>query len=175
MTVIAGEPDALFSVRDAKGNRLAWIDLEGGFHCFDRAGMIQELRKYAQKAGSAGHSMKPGLRDPTRYALFWQRFHILQRDGYRCRYCRSELTNETAVMDHVIPWGKGGRTVVTNMVASCRPCNRSKLNKATKPLPVDGLMAVARDTLTQTGDEPVRRRRKRRPKASGTQAVVSAH
>ena len=60
----------------------------------------------------------------------------MERDGYKCRYCEVELNNNTANMDHVMPWMKGGQTVVANLVACCQPCNKAKGNKQKGWLPV---------------------------------------
>lgn len=65
---------------------------------------------------------------------------------YRCRYCNRRLTEETMVIDHIIPVGavkkdikharaylnmQGMETVndVRNLAASCQRCNASKRDK----------------------------------------------
>lgn len=55
-------------------------------------------------------------------AVSWK---VFERDGYRCRYCarRGPLT-----VDHVICWEAGGATVEANLVAACKPCNRTRGN-----------------------------------------------
>ena len=70
-----------------------------------------------------------GSYDPQRFASNEQRIFILERDLYACRYCGNHLTNETANMDHIWPWRRGGRTIVENLVTCCRWCNRKKKNK----------------------------------------------
>lgn len=57
------------------------------------------------------------------------RARVLARDGYRCRYCHAELTIETITFDHVIPWAKGGRETMQNMVICCASCNTSKKDR----------------------------------------------
>src|SRR3972149_615146 len=60
-----------------------------------------------------------------RYAPSWLRAEILARDGFRCRYCRREVTNGKANIDHVVPW-PWRLTERTNLVTACRPCNQTK-------------------------------------------------
>lgn len=63
-----------------------------------------------------------------RYAATELRFFILKRDGYRCGYCKQEVTNETANIDHIKPW-PWGKTTPRNLVTACRYCNKEKLRK----------------------------------------------
>jgi 5-methylcytosine-specific restriction endonuclease McrA len=52
------------------------------------------------------------------------RFEVLDRDGFRCRYC-GRSTDEGAVLqvDHVVPTASGGSTTNDNLVTSCRECS----------------------------------------------------
>lgn len=58
------------------------------------------------------------------------RQRVLQRDNYRCKYCRwkadtpEERTSLT--LDHVIPKSKSGKTTVRNLVTACFDCNQKK-------------------------------------------------
>lgn len=54
------------------------------------------------------------------------RQQVLERDGYRCRYCGKR--SERFHMDHVYPVSKGGETTVDNLVTSCPKCNNKKSN-----------------------------------------------
>lgn len=60
-----------------------------------------------------------------RFAPGWLRKQVLERDAYRCRYCKRPVTDATANMDHVKPWPYG-MTELANLVACCRDCNRKK-------------------------------------------------
>lgn len=54
------------------------------------------------------------------------RFEILLRDGFQCRYCgrsQAEDPNLILVIDHIIPYSKGGTTVAENLVTCCQQCN----------------------------------------------------
>jgi hypothetical protein len=53
-----------------------------------------------------------------------KRFAILKRDNYTCRYCHR--TGVPLEVDHVIPLYRGGTNDDSNLVASCRDCNRGK-------------------------------------------------
>ena len=74
--------------------------------------------------------------DEQRYASFTVRRSALERDGYKCRYCGRSVTDETANMDHVTPWKKGGKTTYRNIVTACKPCNKKKGNSHWVPGPI---------------------------------------
>lgn len=64
------------------------------------------------------------------------RFAVLQRDSFRCRYCRA--TGVTLVVDHVVPASApiedatdrdrvlAWRHSMANLVTACEPCNAGK-------------------------------------------------
>lgn len=54
------------------------------------------------------------------------RFKVLLRDRFRCFYCGVEASEARLEVDHVHPISRGGRTKITNLVTSCRACNRGK-------------------------------------------------
>ena len=68
-------------------------------------------------------------RDRRRRFTAKMRAVIFERDGARCFYCEARLASVGWHADHVIPWSRGGRTVVVNGVASCPRCNLRKSNK----------------------------------------------
>ncbi len=47
---------------------------------------------------------------------------------YKCKICNKYFYTEELSMDHVDPWSKGGRTVLSNAQLLCRPCNIKKGN-----------------------------------------------
>jgi len=55
-----------------------------------------------------------------------QRFRILLRDDFRCRYCGKEAPSVALEVDHVVPRSKGGSDDDGNLVAACFECNRGK-------------------------------------------------
>ena len=54
---------------------------------------------------------------------------IYKRDGYKCKYCGSK---DNLVIDHVIPFSKGGKTELNNLQTLCKKCNSEKGNKLNK-------------------------------------------
>lgn len=56
------------------------------------------------------------------------KFIILSRDNYRCIYCgATPILNEVKlVLDHIVPWVKGGLNTSDNLVTCCTECNSGK-------------------------------------------------
>ena len=50
----------------------------------------------------------------------------IARAGGRCHYCGCAVEPKDFEIDHVIPVSRGGRSRLSNLVAACKPCNRSK-------------------------------------------------
>jgi len=94
--------------------------------------MAQKAREDASGLGNA-FGPRAGFRYPDK-AL---RAKILERDGYRCRYCRVLVTDKTANMDHVVAW-PWGLTVELNLVTACRPCNQAKGRSYVIPVALKG-------------------------------------
>jgi 5-methylcytosine-specific restriction endonuclease McrA len=65
----------------------------------------------------------PAARDPAQRRIHpLLRGAVLHRDDWTCRYCGKEATE----VDHVAPRARGGPTAPSNLVAACRPCNKTK-------------------------------------------------
>lgn len=43
-----------------------------------------------------------------------------------CYYCRRQVGARALTMDHLVPLGRGGRSVRGNVVPSCKDCNTRK-------------------------------------------------
>jgi len=43
-----------------------------------------------------------------------------------CHYCRRSVGSRALTMDHVVPLGRGGRSVRGNVVPACKACNDRK-------------------------------------------------
>lgn len=59
------------------------------------------------------------------------RFKVLKRDNFKCVYCgKSPATDASVILhvDHIIPWSKGGETVIENLQTLCSKCNLGKSN-----------------------------------------------
>ena len=71
--------------------------------------------------------LKEYLRN-TRTVRF-SKSNVYLRDQYSCCYCGDDLNRREATLDHVLPVSRGGKTVWTNIVTACAPCNTRKGNK----------------------------------------------
>jgi 5-methylcytosine-specific restriction endonuclease McrA len=43
-----------------------------------------------------------------------------------CSYCRRDVGVRALTMDHIVPLGRGGRSVRGNVVPACKACNDRK-------------------------------------------------
>ena len=57
------------------------------------------------------------------------RFNIFKRDGFTCQYCGQQAPDVVLEIDHIIPVAKGGNCEITNLITSCKDCNRGKSDK----------------------------------------------
>jgi hypothetical protein len=53
---------------------------------------------------------------------------VLMRDGNKCRLCGIKVTGDNIHFDHILPWSKGGETVLENLQVLCAPHNLAKGN-----------------------------------------------
>lgn len=58
-----------------------------------------------------------------------QKANIDGKGMYQCTNCKKYFYKEELTMDHIEPWSKGGRTVLSNAELLCGPCNSKKGNK----------------------------------------------
>jgi 5-methylcytosine-specific restriction endonuclease McrA len=72
-------------------------------------------------------------RDPLPAQL---RFRILQRDGFRCRYCGRPGSAPGVILhvDHVVPFVAGGDSSEGNLLTACEECNLGKSTRAVLPV-----------------------------------------
>lgn len=54
------------------------------------------------------------------------RFAVLNRDGFRCRYCGAGPEGVTLHIDHAVPVALGGTNDFDNLVTACIDCNLGK-------------------------------------------------
>lgn len=62
------------------------------------------------------------------------RFVVLQRDNFTCQYCGRSAPEVILNVDHIYPSSLGGKTIIENLITSCRECNVGKSN-----VPLDSL------------------------------------
>lgn len=95
---------------------------------------LEAFVQYANTSGadapivaSDGDNQPKTGRDPS-LRLRW---HILQRDRFTCCACGASPALTVGVelhVDHVIPWSKGGETILSNLQTLCSVCNIGKSN-----------------------------------------------
>ena len=59
------------------------------------------------------------------------RFLVMKRDNFKCCLCGASPAKDPSVVlhvDHIIPWSKGGETVIENLQTLCSNCNVGKGN-----------------------------------------------
>lgn len=60
------------------------------------------------------------------------RFLVLSRDNFTCCACGASPAKDGGVtqlhIDHIIPWSRGGETVIENLQTLCSDCNLGKSN-----------------------------------------------
>jgi len=56
----------------------------------------------------------------------YNRFQILQRDGFKCKLCGRSPPEVKLHIDHWIPKSKGGLDIEENLITACSECNLSK-------------------------------------------------
>jgi hypothetical protein len=54
------------------------------------------------------------------------RFRILHRDQFACRYCGCRPGCDLLEVDHLVPRSRGGSDDAANLVAACKTCNSRK-------------------------------------------------
>jgi hypothetical protein len=72
------------------------------------------------------------VRHKTSRTISWRmRFLVMRRDNFKCRITgRSPATDPSVILDvdHIVPWAKGGETVMENLQTLCREINIGKSN-----------------------------------------------
>lgn len=95
---------------------------------------LENFVEYANTGGAdapsmqlSGESQQKTGRDPS-LRLRW---HVLQRDRFTCCACGASPAVSIGVelhVDHIIPWSKGGETILGNLQTLCSTCNLGKSN-----------------------------------------------
>lgn len=67
------------------------------------------------------------VRRANRNVNWRMRALVLMRDGARCQLCGAEARSGALLhVDHIVPWSKGGETVLENLQVLCNVCNIGK-------------------------------------------------
>lgn len=57
------------------------------------------------------------------------RFLVMKRDNFKCCICGNSPAKDPTIelhIDHIVPWAKGGETVLDNLQTLCSKCNLGK-------------------------------------------------
>ena len=60
------------------------------------------------------------------------RYQVLNRDKFKCVKCGRSPANDPSIelhIDHIVPYSKGGETILDNLQTLCQHCNLGKGNK----------------------------------------------
>ncbi len=82
-----------------------------------------------------GHRVK--VKDDKKKNIFIsmnlsKRFEVLEKYGFKCRYCGKSPPEVYLELEHIIPKCKGGKDTIDNFVPACFNCNRGKRDKILK-------------------------------------------
>lgn len=95
---------------------------------------LEAFVEYANAGGAdAPSALEKGENQPKtgRDPSLRLRWHVLQRDRFTCCACGASPALTLGVelhVDHVVPWSKGGETVLENLQTLCSVCNLGKSN-----------------------------------------------
>lgn len=96
---------------------------------------LEAFVNYANGSGVESPAVQPDgeatRRTTGRGPSLRLRWHVLQRDRFTCCACGASpaLTPNTELhVDHIVPWSKGGETVLGNLQTLCSVCNLGKSN-----------------------------------------------
>lgn len=57
------------------------------------------------------------------------RLEVLTRDNFRCVFCGASSADTKLVVDHIIPFSQGGKTILSNGQTLCAECNGAKSDR----------------------------------------------
>jgi hypothetical protein len=81
----------------------------------------------AEVSATPPEGQKSANRRTARSPNWRQRALVLLRDGATCRMCGARPEHGARLhVDHVVPWAKGGGTVMENLQILCERCNVGK-------------------------------------------------
>ena len=82
-------------------------------------------RKKAKAVSQTTHHKTPRvIKDKLRY-------QVLKRDNFKCCACGASPAKDPSVelhIDHILPYSKGGETILENLQTLCSRCNLGKSN-----------------------------------------------
>lgn len=100
--------------------------------------MRRHLRRLRAKGAilpTAERVLPAEVRRRRRSLSMSARFHVLERDGFRCQYCGRGVpelrAGEELVVDHILPLAHGGTNDPSNLTTACSACNSGKHTRET--------------------------------------------
>lgn len=99
-----------------------WRKALEAFVIWANEGEIPAISSVSPKSKSLIHA--------TSRNINWRlRALVLMRDGAYCKLCGATPQDGAKLhVDHVIPWSKGGETIIENLQSLCEKCNIGKSN-----------------------------------------------
>lgn len=82
-----------------------------------------------------------------------QRFNILKRDNFTCRYCGKRASQTELHVDHIRPRTQGGTDHPSNLVTACADCNSGKRDKVVALLIDEGWQSLVGKWFRHAPDE----------------------
>jgi hypothetical protein len=111
--------------------RKSWYEICLDFVAWKSGVRLDELGK--QDYPITTHvPVRPRRRRTVRRVPLSLRHSVMKRDAFRCVQCGRSPAKERGVelhVDHIVPWSKGGETVIENLQTLCAECNLGKLDK----------------------------------------------
>lgn len=126
------KPLSLFSVGCYEDRFGSWCKAREAFVSYVNAEEDRSV-EYARTPDAQNdlkRSERPLPRRKAPRKVNWRlRCLVMQRDNYTCRLCGASPATTLGVqlqIDHIVPWSKGGETVMDNLQTCCEKCNIGK-------------------------------------------------
>ena len=126
------------SRRDMDNKELSYISSGAYLRAFGKwstalAVFIEFINNTSESVYVSAHNAPQNDKkhNTTRDANLRLRFLVMKRDNFKCCMCgRSPATTPGLELhiDHIVPWSKGGETVIDNLQTLCSDCNLGKSN-----------------------------------------------
>jgi len=97
----------------------SWIAALNSFIAYTQCNDVDAIEANPKK------SLPRTPRDPS----LRLRFKVLQRDRFSCVQCGASPATMSGIIlqvDHIVPWSRGGETVLENLQTLCSKCNLGK-------------------------------------------------
>ena len=115
--------------RDEGVSRFAGFTYTHRFGSWRRALVAFRPAARARGLGAVTLPIRPKAKSPRRGPSFRLRAKVLIRDNCLCRMCGAGPATDVGIrlhVDHIVPWSKGGETVLANLQTLCSACNLGK-------------------------------------------------